>query len=87
MAILPRVVDRARQIRENVAFLLQKERKRKKLSLSLVGQRAGLSYQMVAFIERGQSNPTIESFVRIAQALELDSAKILAKAQRKRSAP
>jgi len=74
------MADRARQIRENVACLFRKERARKKLSLSVVGQRAGLSYQMVAFVERGQANPSIESFVRIAHALELDPAKILARA-------
>jgi len=83
---LPCVVDdHARQIRENVARLLRKERARQKLSLSVVGQRAGLSYQIVPFVERGQTNSTIETFVRIARALELDPAKILSKAQNPRS--
>jgi len=82
LAILLPVVDPARQIRENVASLFHKERARKKLSLNVVAQRAGLSRQMIAFVERGQTNPTIETFVRIARALELDPAKILAKAQK-----
>ena len=69
-----------RKICENMAVLLRKERERKKLSLSAVARRAGLSYQMIALVERLGRNPTVDSFIRIAEALELDPAKVLARA-------
>ena len=79
------MVDRARQIHENVMHLFRKERARKKLSLAAVGKRAGLSAKTIWHVERGQCYPTIGSFLRIAHALELDPAKILAKAQKLQS--
>lgn len=68
----------------NVAALLKAERERREWSLSAVAERAGLSYQMIAFVERGQRTPTIDSFVRIAGALGLDPGKTLSKAQKLR---
>jgi len=65
---------------DNIAALFKKERERKGLSLSAVAERAGLSYQMIAFVERGERTPTIDSFIRIAHALEVDPVEILGKA-------
>ncbi len=69
-----------KEVCANVAALLKAERERRSLSLSAVAERAGLSYQMIAFVERGERTPTIDSFVRIADALEIDPAEIMAKA-------
>jgi transcriptional regulator with XRE-family HTH domain len=45
-----------------------------------VAERAGLSQQMVSYVERGMRNPTLETLLRIAAALEIDLAVILAQA-------
>lgn len=47
-----------------------------------VAQRAGLSQQMVSYVERDMRNPTLETLLRIASALEVDLADVLKKATR-----
>lgn len=65
---------------EKIALLLKAERERKQLSLSAVAERAGLSYQMIAYVERGERIPTIDSFIRITNALETDPVAMMAQA-------
>ena len=60
-----------------VAQILREEREKRGLSMNLVAQRAGLSQQMVSYVERGMRNPTLETLLRIATALEVDLAKII----------
>ncbi len=60
-----------------LARLLKAAREERGLSLSLVGERAGLSYQMVSYVERELRTPTVETLVRIASALEVDPAMLL----------
>jgi transcriptional regulator with XRE-family HTH domain len=64
-----------------VAQILRQEREKHGLSMNLVAQRAGLSQQMVSYVERGMRNPTLETLLRIATALEVDLAKIIHQAQ------
>ncbi len=70
-------------IASRVAELLRKERKRRQLSMSAVAERAGLSQQMVSYVERGLRNPTLDTLLRMAAAMKLDLAELLAAAQRK----
>lgn len=70
-------------IASRVAELLRKERKRRQLSMSTVAERAGLSQQMVSYVERGLRNPTLDTLLRMAAAMKLDLAELLAAAQRK----
>lgn len=60
---------------------LQVERERQGLAMLTVAQRAGLSQQMVSYVERGLRRPTLETVLAIAQALEVDLADILRQAQ------
>lgn len=64
-------------LRSELARLLRAARKERALSLNAVGERAGLSYQMVSYVERELRTPTVETLVRIAWALEIDPAKLL----------
>ncbi|MDP3072810.1 MAG: helix-turn-helix transcriptional regulator [Opitutaceae bacterium] len=64
-----------------MARLLAEERTHRGLSMSAVAERAGLSQQMVSYVERGMRNPTLDTLVRIADALELDLADVLQRAQ------
>ena len=65
-----------------LARLLKAAREERGLSLNVVGERAGLSYQMVSYVERELRTPTVETLVRIASALEVDPAKILDQAMK-----
>jgi transcriptional regulator with XRE-family HTH domain len=66
----------------HVARILQAEREHQELSMSLVAERAGLSQQMISYVERGLRNPTLETLLRITTALELDLSQVIAKAQK-----
>ena len=64
-----------------VAELLRQERLRQELSLSSVATRAGLSYQMISYVERGLRVPGLDTLLRITAALRLDAADLLRQAQ------
>ena len=63
-----------------VARILHQERLRRGLTLAAVAAKAGLSYQMVSFVEKEMRNPTLDTLLRIAAALEVDLAKIIGRA-------
>ena len=65
-----------------VAKLLRREREKRGLSMNRVSERAGLSQQMVSYVERGMRNPTLETLLRIAAALNINLAKVIARAQK-----
>jgi DNA-binding XRE family transcriptional regulator len=65
-----------------VAQLLRQAREKQGLSMNLVAERAGLSQQMVSYVEREMRNPTLESLLRIAAALEIDLANVIREAQK-----
>lgn len=71
-----------RAICSQVARILREERLRRGFSLADVSERTGLSYQMVGFVEKEMRNPTLETLLRLCDALELDSADLLTRAQR-----
>lgn len=74
--------DKSQQaVCSHVARKLRQERERKGLSMNLVAQRAGLSQQMVSYVEREMRNPTLETLLRIAAALEVDLSDVLRAAQ------
>ncbi len=82
--------DKSQQaVCSRVAHLLRQERERRGLSMNLVAERAGLSQQMVSYVEREMRNPTLETLLRIAAALEINLAKILEDAlkEARKSAP
>ena len=61
--------------------LLREERERRGLSKYVVAKRAGLSQPMIGYVERGLRNPTLETVLRMADALEMDFSKLVIKAQ------
>jgi transcriptional regulator with XRE-family HTH domain len=65
-----------------VAQILRLERQRRKLSMNAVAERAGLSQQMVSYVEREMRNPTLETLLRIAAAIGIDFVQVLQKAVR-----
>lgn len=65
-----------------VAHVIRREREARGLSMSAVAERAGLSQQMVSYVERGMRIPTIDTLLRISIALEVDLADLIQRAQR-----
>jgi transcriptional regulator with XRE-family HTH domain len=68
-------------IGSQVAAILRTERKKRRLSLSAVAERAGLSYQMVSYVEREMRSPTLDTLLRITGALQLSLSDIIQKAE------
>jgi transcriptional regulator with XRE-family HTH domain len=65
-----------------VAKILKTERKKRQLSMTTVAAKAGLSQQMVSYVERGMRNPTLETLLRITDALDIDLAKVIIRASK-----
>jgi transcriptional regulator with XRE-family HTH domain len=63
-----------------VAKILRQERVKRGLSMNVVAERAGLSQQMVSYVEREMRNPTLETLLRIASALQVDFAQVMRQA-------
>ncbi len=67
----------------NVVKALREVRERQGLSMSTVAERAGLSQQMVSYVERQMRMPTIDTLLRMTEAMNVDLSALLAKAQKK----
>jgi transcriptional regulator with XRE-family HTH domain len=66
----------------NVVRLLREEREKQKLSMNVIAQRAGLSHSIVSLIERDLRNPTLDTLLRIAEAMEVDLGEIITRARK-----
>ena len=64
-----------------IVRLLREERERQGVSMLRVAQRAGLSQQMVSYVERGIRRPTLDTILRISAALNLDLADVVQNAR------
>lgn len=66
---------------------LRAERERQGLSKYAVEQRAGVSQQMVGYVERGLRSPSLEVALRMAAALDLDLGEVIKAARQARGRP
>lgn len=69
-------------ISSHVARLLKEEREKQKLSLKGLARKAGLARQTITFIEQEVQSPSFDTLLRITSALNIDLAKIIARAQK-----
>jgi transcriptional regulator with XRE-family HTH domain len=67
---------------ERIVRLLRDERKRQGLSKYVVEQRAGVSQQMVGYVERGLRKPSLETALRMAAGLGVDLSEIITQARK-----
>jgi transcriptional regulator with XRE-family HTH domain len=74
---VPRIVSLA------VARLLQKERIRRGISMNRLAETSGLSRAMVSYVERGLRNPTLDTLLRMANALDVELSKLLKQASKR----
>jgi transcriptional regulator with XRE-family HTH domain len=65
-----------------VARILRVERQKLGLSLSTLGERAGLSYQMISYVEREMRSPTLDTLLRITGALHVSLAEVMRRAEK-----
>lgn len=69
-------------IQAELSRLLREERQRKGMSMTSVAERAGLSQQMVSYVERSMRQPTLDTLLRMCEAMNLELPKLLADATR-----
>ena len=69
-----------RTLCQKVAAQLQAERLRQGLSMTVLGERAGLSQQSVSYMERGLRIPNLDTLFRIADALGIELSAVIAAA-------
>ncbi len=65
-----------------LAALLREERVKRQLSLNEVATRSGLSHTMVSRVEKCERTPTIDTLLRITEAIEVDLTALISKAIR-----
>jgi transcriptional regulator with XRE-family HTH domain len=53
--------------------------------MNRLAEKSGLSQSMISLLEREQRSPTLETLLRIANALDVDLSKLLEQASRRRS--
>lgn len=63
-----------------VYHALKRERLRQNLSMNALAERAGLSQQMVSYVERGLRKPTLDTLFRMSCALDVELGSLLAPA-------
>jgi transcriptional regulator with XRE-family HTH domain len=64
--------------------LLREQRIERGLSMNRVAKIAGLSQQMVSYVERGMRHPTLDTLLRIANALDVDLWRLIKRATTRR---
>ena len=76
--------DRSREeICSAVARIIKAERMARNLSLNQLAKHAGLSRQMVAYVEQEERNPSLDTLLRLAEVLEIPLDEILKRARTK----
>jgi len=75
--------DRFREaVMAGVIQTLREEREKRGLSMNVVAQRAGLSHSIVSLVERDLRNPTLDTLLRITEAIEIDLGEIITRARK-----
>ena len=69
-------------ISSEVARIVREERIKRGLSLNVLAERAGLSRQMVSYIEQEERNPTLDTMLRIAEVLEVPLDTLIRRARK-----
>ena len=62
---------------DRLIALLEDERRRQGLSLNEVATRAGLSHTMIMRVEKRTRTPSIDTLLRIAEALDCDLGALI----------
>ena len=75
--------DKSRNyICSQVADILRAERLKQNLSMTKMAERAGLSQQMVSYVERELRNPSLDTLLRMTGALGINLADVIRRANK-----
>ena len=67
-------------VASHVARILREEREKRRLSMTVLAERAGLSQAMISFVEREIRNPSLDTMLRIAEVFEMNLGEIINRA-------
>jgi transcriptional regulator with XRE-family HTH domain len=70
------------RIQTELARLLRAERIKQELSLNVLAARAGLSRQMVSYVEQEERNPSLDVLLRITDVLNIPLERMIARARK-----
>lgn len=73
--------DSHQSICSHVARLLRAERQKQSFSLKILAEKAGLSRQMVSYVEQEARNPTLDTLLRLTGALNVRLEDIIRRAR------
>jgi transcriptional regulator with XRE-family HTH domain len=65
-----------------VAKLLRVERERQAISMTRLAEMSGLSQGMISLVEHEHRNPSLETLLRMSQALKIELSTVLTRAER-----
>ena len=68
-------------IAANLIKLLREERRKRGLSMNVLAQRSGLSHSIISLVERDLRSPSLDTLLRIAEALDTDLGKMITQAR------
>ena len=66
---------------EIVGYVIQHLREQKRLSQEVLSSFAGIGRTHLSAIERGQRKPTLETFFRISEALDMKASDLMAQVE------
>ena len=69
-------------ISAQISRVIAEERVRQGLSMNRLAEMTGLSLTMVSYVERGLRNPTLDTLLRLTDALALDLGLLIQQAVR-----
>jgi transcriptional regulator with XRE-family HTH domain len=69
-----------REPTESLSYRLQRLRELRKLTQAELGNRAGIAAASISHFETGQRTPSLESLVKLADALEVSTDALLGRA-------
>lgn len=70
------------EISSQVARLLKAQREQHDFSLNLLAQKSGLSRQTISYVEQEVQSPSLDTLLRLTQALEIDLEKLISQARK-----
>lgn len=74
-------------ISSNVVRLLREERERRGISMNRLAEMSGLSQGMISLVEHEHRNPSLDTMLRVCEALEVSLSEVLSRAERTSQRP
>jgi transcriptional regulator with XRE-family HTH domain len=70
------------RISSSLIAALRERREKLGMSMNMLAQKSGLSLTMISFVEREMRKPTLDTLLRIAEALDVDLGSLIQRASK-----